>query len=114
MDYTFRVCPVRVTESDELFGTYSPTLRHQIVKSIDTNTSNTLHNQSTNTELIDTTNGLSATRSTTGAVKRIFGRVTSICSCRKRLNDQEKAVMIVLFFMAITIIFAFVIKTVFR
>lgn len=115
VEYTFRVCPVRITETDELFGSYSPILRHQIVKPIDTNTSNALHNQSANIELMDTSSSsLSATRSTTGAVKRIFGRITSICSCRKRLNDQEKAVMIVLFFMVITVIFAALIKTVFR
>lgn len=109
IEYTFRVCPVRITESGDLFGTYSPPMRHTLVRSAETFPSSSLQNQTPNAELLDTTFSSSA-KGTSGSVKRLIGRFTSIGSNRNRLTDQEKAFFIVLFFMVVTIGFATVIK----
>lgn len=100
IEYTFRVCPVRVTENGDLYGTYSPVLRHYVEHVRDAILTNSSQNILSSTSYTD---GVSAPIRTAGTVKRAIARIMSLFTNPKRLTDQEKAVMMVAFFMIATI-----------
>lgn len=100
VEYTFRVCPVRVTESGDLHGAFSPILRHQAEHIREPSSTSPSQNHLGHANSSD---GAIAPARSTGTVKKIVARFTSVCSNRKRLTDQEKAVMMVVFFMVATV-----------
>lgn len=109
--YTFRACPIRITDNGDMFGAYSPILRHHVVRSPESNvTGNSalVQNRNTNMELSEAQH--LATNRSVGSVKRILSRYTSVLSSRKPLSDQQKALVIAIFFMMITAAFATIIK----
>lgn len=110
-DYTFRVCPIRISDNGDLFGAYSPTLRHHVVRSIESNVmgnSALVQHRNSNMESADAQH-LASNRSV-GSIKRIVSRYTSILSSRKPLSDQQKAFAIAIIFMFFTAVFAAIIK----
>lgn len=56
------------------------------------------------------TDGIGASPRSAGTVKRAAARITSLFTNRKRLTDQEKAVMLVVFFMVATVFVAAVVR----
>lgn len=114
VEYTFRVCPVRIMDSGDLLGTYSTAVRHvHVMRTPETNVTNSLsvQNRTTNLEQIDSSPILIRNVS---LFRQIINRFTSILSNRNQLNDQEKAVVVVVVFMVITTGFAAIIKKWFR
>lgn len=107
-DYTFRVCPVRLAESGDLFGANSPTLRYRLPLHIDAGSLNSSTQSRSNS--IDAVDSSSATR-TVGLFKRNLHRITSICSNRSRPSNQEQAILLVIFFMITTAIVAAILQT---
>lgn len=110
-DYTFRVCPIRITDNGDLFGAYSPILRHHVIRSIDTNVmgnSALVQHRNSNMDLKDAQH-LTTNRSV-GSIKRIVYKWTSGLSSRKPLTDQQQAFGIVIIFMFFTAAFATIIK----
>lgn len=108
IDYTFRVCPVRLAECGDLFGANSPTLRYRIPFNIDASSTNsTINNRSNSTDVVDSPG---ATRSV-GLFKRNLHRITSIYSNRSRPTNQEQAFLLVIFFFITTGIVAAILQT---
>lgn len=87
-------------------------LIYYLVPNIDTSSTNssTVHNRSSSIDAVDAP----ATLRSVGIFKRNLHRITSICSNRARPTDQEKAILIVLFFMLITAAFAAFLQTCLR
>lgn len=111
VDYTFRVCPIRISDNGDLFGAYSPTLRHHVVRSIESNAmahSALVQHRNSNMDSADAQH-LAANRSV-GSIKRFVSRYTTVFSSRKTLTDQQQALVIVIVFMIITAAFAAIIK----
>lgn len=100
VEYTFRVCPVRVTENGDLHGTWSPVLRHHIEHVRDTIMTNSSQNLLSSTNYTD---GVSVPIRTTSSVRRATARFMTLFANPKRLSDQQKAVMMVVFFMVATV-----------
>lgn len=105
LDYTFRVCPVRLAECGDLFGANSPTLRYRIPSTLDANSTNSsIQSRSNSVDVVDSP---TATRT----VEIIFHRITSILSNRSRLSYQEQAILLVIFFFIITAFVAAILQT---
>lgn len=109
IDYTFRVCPVRIGDNGDLFGANSPTLRYRIPSNFDASSTNSsAHNRHTNA--VDVVDSPSAIR-TVGLFKRTLHRFTSICSNRSRPSNQEQAILLVIFFFITTAVVAAILQT---
>ncbi|XP_055305314.1 fibronectin type-III domain-containing protein 3A-like isoform X5 [Sitodiplosis mosellana] len=108
IDYTFRVCPVRLADCSDLFGANSPTLRYRIPSNSDANSTNSSTNNRSNS--VDVVDAPTATR-TVGLFKRNLHRITSICSNRSRPSNQEQAILLVIFFMITTVVVAAILQT---
>lgn len=109
IDYTFRVCPVRLANEgrNQIMGTNSPTLQYRIPYNLDASSTNSsAHNRSNNVDVVDSP---SATR-TAGLFKRLH-RLTSICSHRSRPTNQEQAILFVIVFFITTAIVAAILQT---
>lgn len=135
----FRVCPVRIdTETgEEIKGTFSPIVRHKIDRSSNdqrrtsaalvehhtnglgigssgnNNLTANLHGSS-NSNCIDASGASGSTNNTTPSCSSRGGKIfTSFLlsySNRKKLTDQEKAIMFAIFFMVLTVGFASIVK----
>lgn len=55
VDYTFRVCPVRLSENGDLFGTNSPTLKYHVPPNADSNVTNSalLNHRGADCDVVD-------------------------------------------------------------
>lgn len=107
IDYTFRVCPVRLADCGDLFGTISPTLRYRIPSSLDATSKNSSTQSRSNS--VDVVDSPTATR-TVGLLRNLH-RITSICSNRSRPSYQEQAILLVIFFFITTCVFAAILQT---
>lgn len=96
--YTFRVHPVRITQSGDLAGPQSPPSKHKMESIVD-NTRLATSNSPRDADVVDA----SISKGTVG--KYIF-KLSSIYSNRKKLSDNEKAMFYVVVFMVLTVVFA--------
>lgn len=109
IDYTFRVCPIRMANEgrNQIVGANSPTLQYRIPCNLDASSTNSsAHNRSNSIDVVDSP---SSTR-TAGLFKRLH-RLTSICSHRSRPTNQEQAILLVIFFFITTAIVAAILQT---
>lgn len=122
-EYVFRVCPVRITQSNgDLFGPYTSTVRHRI--STPTNSSgstltaiqhDTVDGRSTvvgNSTMIPALGGGGGNLQIKGLLKKIGGKFTGIYTNRKRISDQDKAIMLALAFLFIAIFVAILLRNI--
>lgn len=102
LTYTFRVHPIRLTQSGDLPGPLSPTAKHKMESIVD-NTRLTTSNSPRDIDCVDA----SISKGTVG--KYIF-KISSIYTNRKKLSDNEKAIIYVVVFMVLTIVFASIVR----
>lgn len=103
LTYTFRVHPVRLTQSGDLLaGPLSPTSKHKMESIVD-NTRLATSNSPRDADVVDA----SISKGTVG--KYIF-KISSIYSNRKKLSDNDKAIIYVVVFMVLTIVFASIVR----
>lgn len=102
LTYTFRVHPVRLTQTGDLPGPLSPTSKHRMESIVD-NARLTTSNSPRDADVVDA----SISKGTVG--KYIF-KISSIYSNRKKLSDNEKAIIYVVVFMVLTIVFASIVR----
>lgn len=102
LTYTFRVHPVRLTQSGDLSGTLSPTAKHKMESIVD-HTRLATSNSPRDADCVDA----SISKGTVG--KYIF-KISSLYSNRKKLSDNEKAIIYVVVFMVLTIVFASIVR----
>lgn len=102
LTYSFRVHPIRLTQSGDLPGSLSPTAKHKMESIVD-NTRLATSNSTKDADCVDA----SISRGTVG--KYIF-KISSIYSNRKKLSDNDKAIISVVLFMVLTIVFASIVR----
>lgn len=88
-------------------GAYSPVLRHYVEHIRETPITNSSQILLSNNSFAD---GVNAPMRSAGTVKRATTRIISLFTNRKRLTDQEKAVMMVVFFMVATVCVAAIVR----
>lgn len=124
-EYTFRVCPVRITDSgDDHFGSYSPATRQRTAAPQSTIFPEGLNGRSAeNADTVDaplTTGGhtcssvpahheLAGSRS---VVQRLSGKWALLMYNRKKMSDQDRAVVYSVCFLGGTILIACIIRIV--